>query len=181
METFVERCGLAFLAATLLATGGSHLADLRGFPRLLRHHGLLPAALAAPVAWLVTGVELAIGLAALKALLDPQPYLATVGFGAGLGIGGVFLIYLRRLLRAGRASSCGCSPLASPLTPASLVPAASLVVAGLVGLLARSSAVATSLPPRAWSRLAVAWGVALAGLVLLLPATAPGRVRGPGR
>lgn len=175
MLAFVHLSGLAFVAATLLATGSAHLVGVAGFARLLRQHGLLPDALAAPLAMLVTGTELTIGLAALAALLGGDPRLATAAFAAALGAGGMFVVYLRRLVRAGHTGSCGCSPLASPLTPASFVPAASLVATGAIGLLARWATVA--LPrPGVWSSLAIAWGLTLAALVLLLPATAPGNV-----
>ncbi len=175
MLSFVHPGGLAFVAFTLLATGGAHLAGLPGFARLLRQHGLLPGVLAAPLAVVVAGGELASGLAALAALAGGEPRLGTAAFAAALGAGAAFLAYLRRLLRAGHTGSCGCSPLASPLTPASFVPAASLVVVGAMGLLARWAAASDALAPRAWSGLAVAWGVTLAALVLLLPASAPGK------
>lgn len=175
MLSFVHLGGLAFVAASLLATGGAHLTGLPGFARLLRQHDLVPGVLAAPLAVVVTGAELATGLAALAALSGCDPRLGTGAFAASLAAGGVFLVYLRRLRRAGHTGSCGCSPLASPLTPASFAPAAFLAATGAFGLLARWAA-STSLSLQVWSGLAIAWGVTLAGLVLLLPASAPGRV-----
>lgn len=175
MLSFLDLCGLAFVASALLATGGAHFAGLPGFARLLREHGLLPGTIALPLAVLVAGVELASGLAALGALASGKPRLATAAFAAALGAGAAFLVYLRRLLRAGHTGSCGCSPLASPLTPASFVPAASLVAAGAIGLLVRWAATSDALVPRSWGGLAIAWGVTLAALVLLLPASAPGK------
>lgn len=176
MLAFIGFGGLAFVAATLLATGVAHLAGLRGFARLLRQHGLLPAAVAAPVGVLVTGTEVTIGLGALVALSSGDPRLGTAAFAAALGIGGMFVAYLRQLLRAGHTGSCGCSPMAGPLTPASFAPAISLVAVGAVGLVASWASTTALLPPTAWSSLAVAWGLTLTALVLLLPATAPGRV-----
>lgn len=180
MLSFVQLGGLAFVAASLLATGGAHLIGLPGFARLLRQHGLLPGVLAAPLAVVVTGAELAIALAALAALAgsDPGfgPWLGTTAFAASLAAGGVFLVYLRRLRRTGHSGSCGCSPLASPLTPASFAPAAFLAATGALGLLARWAAAPISLSLQAWSGLAITWGVTLAGIVLLLPASAPGKV-----
>lgn len=180
MLSFVYIGGLTFVAATLLATGGAHLIGLPGFARLLRQHDLLPRALAAPLAVMVTGAELAIALTALAALAgsDPggAPWLGTAAFAASLAAGGIFLVYLRRLRRAGHTGSCGCSPLASPLTPASFAPAAFLAATGAFGLLARWATASASPPLPAWSGLAIAWGVTLAGLVLLLPASAPGKV-----
>lgn len=179
MSSFVHLGGLAFVAAALLATGGAHLLGLPGFARLLRQHGLLPGALAAPLAAAVAGGELMTALAALAALSGGAPglgpWLGTAAFAASLAAGVVFLLYLRRLRRAGHTGSCGCSPLASSLTPASFAPAAFLAAIGALGLLARQAAAPIALVP-AWSGLAIAWGVTLAGLVLLLPATAPGKV-----
>jgi hypothetical protein len=175
--SFVQLGGLAFVAASLLATGGAHLIGLPGFARLLRQHGLLPGVLATPLAVVVTGTELAIALAALAGS-DPRfgPWLGTTAFAASLAAGGVFLAYLRRLRRSGHSGSCGCSPLASPLTPASFAPAAFLATTGALGLLARWAAAPIPLSLQAWSGLAIAWGVTLAGVVLLLPASAPGKV-----
>lgn len=180
MLSFVHLAGLAFVAAALLATGGAHLAGLPGFARLLRQHGLLPGGLAAPLAAAVTGAELATGLAALAALSgrDPGsgPWSGTWAFAASLVAGVAFLVYLRRLWRAGHTGSCGCSPLASPLTPASFAPATFLAATGALGLLARWAGAPAPPALQVWSGLAIAWGVTLAGLVLLLPASAPGKV-----
>lgn len=176
MLSFVHIGGLAFVAASLLATGGAHLVGLPGFARLLLQHGLLPGVLAAPLAVVVTGAELAVALAALAALAGSDARFGTGAFAASLAAGGVFLVYLRRLRRAGHSGSCGCSPLASPLTPASFAPAAFLATTGALGLLARWAAAPISLSLQAWSGLAIAWGVTLAGVVLLLPASAPGKV-----
>lgn len=176
MTGFIDLCALALVAAVLLATGGAHLAGLGGFSRLLGHHGLVPGALAAPLAVGVTLGELAAGAAALAALAGGDPRLGTTAFATALGAGAAFIVYLRRLLEAGHTGSCGCSPLASPLTPASFVPASALAVAGVLGLVARWAAGPAPPPGGAWSALPVAWGVTLAALVLLLPASAPGRV-----
>ncbi len=176
MLAFTYLCGLAFVGSMLLATGGAHLAGLADFYRLLRRHGLLPEAFSAPVAALVTSAELAIGLTALTALSGVAPRLSRAAFAAALGVGSAFIVYLRRLLRTRRAGSCGCSPLASPLTPASFMPAASLVSAGALGLLAQWGGAGVPQAPTPWSGLAIVWGFTLAGLVLLLPASAPGNV-----
>jgi len=175
--TFVTLCCLALVASVMLVTGGAHLGGFGGFGRQVVRHGLIPGALALPVAALVTGAELATGFAAAIALAGGGGgLLATQAFAVSTGAGAVFLLYLRRLLRAGHTGSCGCSPLASPLTPASFVPAASLVAAGVAGLLASWLSNLTPAAPRAWNALAIGWGIALAALVMLLPASAPGRV-----
>lgn len=173
MLAFAHLCGLALLAALLVATGGAHVAGLGGFRRLLREHGLVPAGLTAPLAVLVAGGELAVGLAAIVALAGGAPRLAPAVFGAAVGMGGGFSLYLRQLVRAGHTGSCGCSPLASPLSPASFVPAAALAATGVVGLVAAGAAAgAVDLSP-AEGALAIGWGVTLAALVVLLPASAP--------
>jgi len=181
MSGFVALCGLAFVAALCGATGGAHLAGLPGFSRLLRRHALLPSGLAAPAAVAVAGAELAIAAAAVAALAGGDPRLAAAAFAGAAAVGAAFLAYLRRLLASGHTGSCGCTPLASPLTPASFVPAAGLVVTGALGLAAGGAAggfaALPALPAGApWSALAAGWGLVLVALVLLLPATAPGRV-----
>jgi|GEM_PF-6451239 len=182
MLSFVILGGLALVAVVLATTGVAHLADPAGFARLLRGHDLLPRALALPAALVVGLVECLVAIAALAALAGAGgPRFASLAFAAALVVGVGFLAYLRRLLDSGHTGSCGCTPLASSLTPASFVPAAALTTAGALGLAAVwlagsgpgvSSATSAATP---WGALAIAWGVALAGLVLLLPATAPGR------
>jgi hypothetical protein len=174
MLPFVFRCGLAFVAALLTATGGSHLVRLPDLARLLRHHRLLPPAAALPAALAVTAVELATAATAAGALVAGSWRLAAAASAAAVISGGGFVAYLRQLVRrSGRGGSCGCTPFDSPLTPASFAPAAGLVAAGALGL---ALSPAGSLDPTAgpaWSMLPVVWGLSLAGLVALLPATAP--------
>ena len=181
MLGFVTLCGLALVAALVAVTGGAHLLAPAAFGRLLRHHRLLPGALAAPAALAVTAGELALAGAAAAALAGGDRRLAAVAFAAALALGLGFSAYLRRLSRSGHTGSCGCTPLDSPLTPASFAPAAALAVTGALGL-AATSAVAGAVPPagEGWGALAVAWGLLLAGLVLLLPASAPGRTAAAG-
>lgn len=180
MIGFFALCGLVFVAVLLAATGGAHLVGLPGFARLLRRHGIVPASLAVPAATALTLAELTLAAAAMTALAGGDPRLAGIAFGAALALGGGFVAYLRALLRSGHTGSCGCSPLATPLTPASFAPAVGLIAAGTLGLLATGGGFAgLPVPPAgvAGSALAGAWGVALVALVLLLPATAPGRAR----
>jgi len=172
MLAFVTLCGLAFVAALLAVTGGAHLLAPAAFGRTLRRHGLLPGALAAPAALALAVGELALAGAAALALAGRFP--APAVFAVALVLGLAFLVYLRSLARTGHTGSCGCTPLDAPLTPASFAPAAALAVTGALGLAA--TAVGGSLAPAAdaWSALAAAWGLTLAALVLLLPASAPG-------
>lgn len=177
MLAFVTLCGLAFVAALLAVTGGAHLLAPVAFGRTLRRHGLLPGALAVPAALLVAVGELALAGAAVAALAGrfPAPVVFAVALVLGLG----FLVYLRTLARTGHTGSCGCTPLDAPLTPASFAPAAALAVTGALGScavgLAATAAGGTLAPVTdGWSALAAAWGLTLAALVVLLPASAPG-------
>ncbi len=182
MLSFVTQGGLALIAVVLATTGAAHLADLPAFARLLRGHELLPRGLALPAALVAGLVECLVAASAVAALAGSGPRFATFAFAAALMAGVGFLAYLRSLLRSGHTGSCGCTPLASPLTPASFVPAGSLATTGFLGLGAiwlAGGGPAVSIqvvPATPWGALAVAWGAALAGLILLLPATAPGRV-----
>ncbi|HEX6201714.1 MAG TPA: MauE/DoxX family redox-associated membrane protein [Thermoanaerobaculia bacterium] len=171
MSSFVVLCSLALVCALLAVTGGGHLFGLAAFARLLRQHAVVPPALAAPAALAVTAAELAIAAAAARALAGGDPRLRLVAFAGAVACGGAFLAYLRRLMRSGHTGSCGCSPLASSLTPASFAPAGALAAAGTLGLAA--SPLAASASPAAIAVLPAAWGATLAGLVLLLPASAP--------
>jgi hypothetical protein len=95
----------------------------------------------------------------------------------GVLAGVVFTLYLRRVLTtAVGIVSCGCSPLGGPFTAASLLPAMLLsllsalgLAAGLAGRSAGSGPILAD--PRALA--GIGWGVTLAGLVLLFPASAP--------
>jgi hypothetical protein len=174
MQAFVYGVSVTLLAAVLVATGIGHLLHLRRFHVLIRSHNVLPAALSGVAAALVTTLELC-GAAVFVAMLLEGAAPRRVVVLATTAVAGVaFLVYLRRLLRNSRATaSCGCSPLDGPLTPASLVPAASLVIASILGLASVAmEGVARSKPEPAVLLLAVVWGVTLALLVLLLPAAA---------
>jgi hypothetical protein len=174
MQALVYGVSVSFLAAVLLATGVGHLLDFRRFRLLIRDHHVLPAALSGVAAGLVTMLELLGGAVFVAMLLEgnqlPRAVVLTTTAGAGVA----FFIYIRRLLRnpTGTAS-CGCSPLNGPLTPASLVPAGSLIIAAGLGLASvAAEGVTRSAPEAAVLLLSVGWGATLALLVLLLPAVA---------
>jgi hypothetical protein len=173
MTGFTATCALAFVAALLLVSGGSHLAAPRRFARLLARQGVVPTAWTLPAATAVTAGELAIAGCALAALSGAAPGLAAVASAASLAIGGAFLFYLRHLMASGHTGSCGCTPVDAPWTPASFAPAAGLAVAGAAGL---AAALAPPPLPPALAALGAGWGLTLAGLVLLLPASAPANV-----
>jgi hypothetical protein len=184
MLTFVVVFALAQIAATVLASGVGHLVRLGSFRALVREHGLVSRGWAAPVALGVLALELLAGGAALTALLaGASPGEQALLFAACAGLGGAFTVYVRALLRRPvRAGSCGCSPVASPLTPASLVPSVALLAVSLAGagatLLgpdAAPPAGASSTEPLA-PFLASLWGLTLAGLQFLYPAAIPAAV-----
>jgi uncharacterized membrane protein len=178
--TFVYYLSLSFVAAMLLASGIGHLLGWGRFGALVRSHRVVPASLTTAVALLVGVFELASAGIALAALSSSAAStLAVPLFVVCAAAGCVFVWYVRQLLRnpAGIAS-CGCSPLPGPLTPASLVPASGLLLVSTAGLAAtslvsrqplsiayQSLGIATALP--------VAWGVTLAALVMLFPASMP--------
>lgn len=182
MLTFLSLLAPAFIAAILLTTGIGHLRSFGDFAVLVRDHGVLPVGVARVAAGGVVAVELLVGAGAAALVAGAVP----PGVGAALtGLSGViglaFLAYVGRLLRRpGVAGGCGCSPMAAPLTRLSRVPAAALAAVAAFGLLAAAlrpgdnmPAVA-SLPAHAVAAAAlpVLWGVALAAVVLLVPAAA---------
>jgi hypothetical protein len=178
--TFVYYLSLSFVAAMLLASGIGHLLGLDRFGALVRSHRVVPASLAIVVALLVCMFELAAAGIALAVLWSSAvSILAAPLFVVCAAAGCMFVWYVRRLLRdpAGIVS-CGCSPVPGPFTPASLVPAAGLLLVSAAGLAAaylvtrqplsvayQSFGIATALP--------IAWGVTLAALAMLFPASMP--------
>lgn len=173
MGAFLVPWASAFAACVLLATGVGHLAEPRRFGRRLAGHGVVGARLAAPAAALVTAAELATGAAAVVVLAGRLPARPVLAVAAVLGA--LFALYLRRLLASPlRPRSCGCTPWETPLTPAALLPATALCVAGAAGATwaaGPAGALAGSDPAEAV--LAAAWGVTGAAIALLYPATVP--------
>jgi hypothetical protein len=180
VTTFVYRFGLAYIAAALLTSGIWHLVGFSHFRALVRSHGLLPGAAAPAVAGLVLVLELGAGaVAATRALGGGPPAYDPWLFAASAGLGAAFTLYVCRLLQTpARGAACGCSPIESPLTPAAVVPAGTLLLVGGAGLAAAGAPAGPMPAPAALGgpvlALPVAWGVTLAGLVLLVPAAAAG-------
>jgi hypothetical protein len=180
VTTFAFRTSFAFLGAVLLSTGIGHAVGLARFAALVRAHGIVPAPWSLPVAAAVAALEIGLGGAIAFAVFGPAAHLAPWALALGSAACGVaFLGYLRRLLRQpDRAQSCGCSPLASPLTGVSLVPAVALLTVSAVGLGA-GMLQGTSPEPLAGGGvlrlLSIGWGATLALLVLVLPAVVPPR------
>jgi len=175
VTTFAFRLSFAFLGAVLLGTGIGHAAGFARFAALVRGHGIVPAPWSGPVAAAVAALEIGIGGALALALVGSAVHVAPWALALGSAACGVaFLVYLRRLLRQpARAQSCGCSPLASPLTGVSLVPSVALLTVSAVGLGA-GMLQGSSPEPLAGGGvlrlLSIGWGATLALLVLVLPA-----------
>lgn len=178
---FVYFFSLSCLAAILLATGAGHLAGFRTFCARLREHRTVRFRLAVLVAGFIVAVELAIGPAASLLLAGVlRARLAPFLFIAGAIVGIVFLAYARRLLRRSTGvTSCGCTPLSGPLTPASLIPAAVLALVSCSGLVC-AFLPATDIPTALAAEqalvsylLPVMSGVVFAGITILAPASMP--------
>ncbi len=180
MRGFVYGLSFTFLSAMLLVSGLGHATRLARFRSTLRDHGIVPHAQSGLIAALVTGLELLTGAVVASVFLSPAtapPYVAaaapsSVAASAALGV--AFLLYLRRLLRQPpRAVSCGCSLFSGQLTPVSIAPAASLLLASLLAftttvLAGRAAFFRTGEASSAV--LSIAWGATLAVLVLVVPA-----------
>lgn len=172
---FAYGLSFAFLSAMLLASGVGHALGFVRFRALIRGHGIVPVPWSGLVAGVVTASELGMGAAMAGVLLRPASTPSEAALAAGSALAALaFQFYLRRLLRQPvRTHSCGCSPLASPLTAASLAPSASLLLASAVGLgtALLQGATAFRMPSEGLVRLLPAgWGATLAFLVLVLPA-----------
>jgi hypothetical protein len=179
LTSFLISMGRAYLAVTLLASGVGHVVRFRSFRDLVRTHGLVPARLATAVALLTMLAEVGFGAAALVLVAQrPDPGTDVLLFAGPAVLGLLFVGYVRRLLRRpGRATSCGCSPLAGPLTPAALVPGVALALVSATALVAAALAITTAPVAAAatdapWL-LSVLWGATLAIVVLLVPAAVP--------
>ena len=159
-----------YLATTLLTSGFGHAVQFRWFQSDLRSHKVLPPRSIWLAAALITLLELAAGTAAVRALLFERQGVGTLLVSFVLGL--AFLAYVVKLLSAAvPPQSCGCSVIESPLTPASVAPATGLILAALLGLAVTLGGERAGGAQEA--ALGVAWGITLAGLTLLLPATMP--------
>jgi hypothetical protein len=182
MLTFAWHFASTFIGVTLLASGAGHLVGFGRFRSLILGHGVVPAELSAPVAALVTGLELTVGGLALSLPVADGLRVPDGPVFAACAVAGLaYFLYLRALLkRPVRVASCGCTPFASGLTPASLVPSVGLIAASVVGLTA--SGLGPPTVPAAdvhavHAALPTGWGVTLALIVLLYPAAVPAAAR----
>lgn len=178
--TFVYYLTLAYVATTLLIGGIGHLLNFAQFRELVRSHGIIPARLATLASILTLLFEAAVGTALLAVLLDMVVApLALVLFTLSAAGGCAFALYIRLLLRRpSGVTSCGCSPFAGPLTPASMLPASALLLMSLLGLAATSLGFARPLEA-GYELLGVAvalplvWGLTLTIAIFMLPASLP--------
>jgi hypothetical protein len=173
--SFWMSMGPAYVAVTLLASGVGHVVRFGAFRDLVRTHGLIPARLAPAVALVTVLAEVGFGAAALF-LVPPGSRSGTyvVIFAGPVVLGLAFVGYVRQLLRSrSRATSCGCSPLAGPLTSAALLPGAALSLVSVTTLVAAALAVTEPVgDPLSWV-LPALWGATLAMVVMLVPASVP--------
>jgi hypothetical protein len=166
MTAYVLGVALGYSVAALLPVGVAHLLRPMSFGRLIATHGVLAPQVAPAIAVAVAAAECALGGAALVGLLRGGPHGPVLGAALLLGI--AFVAYLAGLLRRPHTGViCGCTPLAGPVTTASVLPGAVLVV---VCALALPGAVGA---PAGASWFGVVCGVTLAVAVTLVPATAP--------
>jgi uncharacterized membrane protein len=178
--TFVYYLALGYIAAALLTGGVGHLLGFARFRDLVREHAMIPDSLVTTTTMLVVAFELLAGSAALAALLNEEMTArATLLFAMCAVAGGAFAYYIRRLLLSPlEITSCGCSLLAGPLTPVAIVPALMLLVVSGLGLVAtvlgfgRPLGVAYGLAGVSLA-LPLLWGVTLALIIILLPASMP--------
>lgn len=187
MTSFWPAFGLAYVAASLLVSAASHIGRPGAFRDVIRQHAIIPARTVPVAAALTISAETTAGVVALVLLLRrPASPSAQLLFAATTAMGVGFLIYIRRLIRRRHTGSgCGCTPWASPVTAASQLPSAALVgfsAAGLVSIWLQSwlhdgeSSASGEL-----SVMAPLWGLTLAGMILLVPASMPPLTADGGR
>jgi hypothetical protein len=178
--TFVYYLSLGYVAATLMTSGFGHVLGVAHFRDLVRAHSIIPAGLVTATALLVMAFELVAGGSSLAVLLKAEiAARASLLFAVCAAAGVAFAFYIRRLLRRPEGvTSCGCSPLAGPLTPVSIVPAFALLLMSVLGMVAASLGYGRPLGV-AYGLLGISvalplvWGVTLALIIIMLPASMP--------
>lgn len=170
---FIYYVALSYIATSLLASGVHHGTRSARFSSIVRSHRMIPARFATPLAILVTVFELVAGGAAVAVMWKETTVPAPLIFLICILTGFAFALYVRQLLRHPQGiTSCGCSAFASPLTIASIVPALALTVVSLIGL-ASTAFGSGDLKPEFLVILPVVWGVTLAVIINLVPASMP--------
>ena len=170
--TFIYYATVSYLAASLISSGLHHGTRIAGFSEIVQSHRVVPRVIAPVITTLVTLCELAAGGAALAVLFNEKVAVwASLIFAGCIAMGLVFSLYVGRLLRDPEGiTSCGCSAFSSPLTRASLIPAIALT---LVSLLALATSNPSTELPKTMLVLPLFWGVTLALIINLLPASMP--------
>lgn len=187
MITLVYYLNLSYIATTFLTSGIAKMLWFAQFRELLRSHRVIPTKFIVLVSVIVVVFEIVVGGISLAAILrNKVATYALLLFSMCIAAGCIFFWYIRQLLRyrVGIAS-CGCSPLPSPLTPASLVPSTTLILLSVAGLAVTSLEFGQMLSiGREQAGIAVTlsilWGITLAGIIILLPASMP-RLMANGR
>ncbi|HEX8597702.1 MAG TPA: MauE/DoxX family redox-associated membrane protein [Chloroflexia bacterium] len=179
--TFAYYLSLGYVATTLLIGGMGHLLGFAHFRSLVRSHGIVPTRLATPASILVTVLETVAGGAFVLVLLNSEfAPVALPLFALSTVAGAAFVLYIRLLLRRPAGiTSCGCSPFAGPLTPASIVPASALLLMSVLGLVVTGLGFGRSLDAGYEllgfaAALPLAWGMTLTTAVFMLPAFSAG-------
>lgn len=159
-----------YVSALLVVAGAGHAFRLGAFVETLRRHAIVARPLAAPAAACVAMVETVFGAGLLAAVLAGNQAGAMRLFGACGLLAACYVGYVVMLLNRKAGGSCGCLPVAAPLTEMSLLPAAGILCCCALGMLA---ALADPIASKGVSMLGLAWGVLLSLLSILLAATMP--------
>lgn len=175
MLTFGWQFGLAYLCATLLASGLSHALRFKEFHDTVSGHMVIHNRFAKRTCLAVCVFELAAGCLALTLLAIDWPRIIITLFTVCWAASAGFVWYIGQLLSNPTAvNPCGCSPLAAPLTRFSLVPAMAMLLVSLMGLASRTFApLEPGLARAVVTALTLLTGAICAGIVILLPATVP--------
>lgn len=170
MTLFVVGVALGCCTAALLPAGIAHLLRPAQFAQLVAAHGVLRPRSAPAVAVAVGVTETVVGGGALVAIVADG--LRRPVLGAALLLGIAFVTYLTALMRRPHAGlGCGCTPLAGPVTTASLLPGAVLVAVSVPALPAAGAPAGAAWSGPVW--FGAVCGATLAVAVMLVPATVP--------
>jgi hypothetical protein len=159
-----------YVSALLVVAGAGHALRLGAFVETLRRHAIVVEPFAAPAAACVAVAETVLGAGLLAAVLAGNQAAAMRLFAACGLLAAIYVGYLVMLLKRKAGGSCGCLPVAAPLTEMSLLPAAGILCFSALGMLA---ALADPIASQGVAVLGLAWGVLLSLLSILLPATMP--------
>lgn len=164
---------LAACALVLLASAGAHLRRPRALASGMAAHGVLPAGVRTPLAWLVVTTEAVLGVAGLVAALMGPRWLAALAGAAMAVLFGLMAAYVHAAhRRSAGAVPCACGIGEAPLGPWVTLRAALLAgLAAVAGGVAAFSSGAWGFAGRPWDELVVlaCAAVTLAVSTALLP------------